>query len=400
MANGAAVATAPAGQAPAGRGEKAAPVMPRSFIVGSRKNDKPDFDQTISFSVAGAQQLNNYQISPSGYLRGVYLIVQCTTAGNAAATAFAQNGPFSALASIRFLDTNSQPMVGTVTGYDLYLINKYGGYAFQGDAEASAAYSVTTGAGATGGSFAFVLYIPLETVARNALTAQLNKSGAAQFSLEMFLATGAAGTTAANVYTTAPTTPGSVRVRTTLVSWLDPEATDARGNPVLQDPPVLNTTQYWHKQNYVVGSGSQFTRLQGIDGLLRMLLFAAYRSGTGLRTDGESDWPDPVSLKYEESYLIQSRIKLLFQDMIAKAYGYDGTIDAAKGRDSGVYPIFEWIMDFDRKPGGELSRSYLPMSSASNLELQGSWTNAPSLDVLVNKVVPYPQGEVKGLAVL
>jgi hypothetical protein len=40
------------------------------------------------------------------------------------------------------------------------------------------------------------------------------------------------------------------------------------------------------------------------------------------------------------------------------------------------------------------------MSSASNLELQGSWANAVSLDVLVNKIVPFPQGEVRGLSVL
>ncbi len=40
------------------------------------------------------------------------------------------------------------------------------------------------------------------------------------------------------------------------------------------------------------------------------------------------------------------------------------------------------------------------MSSASNLELQGTWGNAVSLDLLVNKIVPFPQGEVRGLAVI
>lgn len=389
-------ATATPTQTPAAaRGDKAAPVMPRSFIVGSRRNDKPDFDQSIALTTS-EQRLAPYQISPSGYLRGVYLIVEAVTAGNVAATAFDENGPFSVLTSIRFLDTNSQPMVGTVTGYDLYLINKYGGYAFQGDAEASASYSVTTGAGGTGGSFTFVLYIPLETVVRNALTSQLNKSGAAQFSLEAFVA---AGDAAGPVYSTAPTNAPTVRIRSTLTSWLDPESTDARGNPVLQDPPVLNTTQYWHKQNYVVNSGAQFTRLQGIDGLLRALIFVAYRNGS-TRANGEGDWPDPVSLKYEESYLIQSRVRLLFRDLIAKTYGYAAANEASTGRDNGVYPIWEWMQDFWPKPGGELARTYLPMSSASNLELQGTWGSAASLDVLVNKVVPYPQGEVKGLAVL
>lgn len=373
-------------------GAQPAPVMPRSFIVGSRRNDKPDFDQSIT-TTAAEQRLSAYQLSPSGYLRGVYLIVEATTAGNAAAVTFAEDGPFNVLSSVRFLDTNSHPMVGTLTGYDLYVVNKYGGYAFQGDAEAAATYFATTGAGATGGSFAFVLFVPVETVLRNALTSQLNKSGAAQFSLEMFIAA------TATIYGVAPTNAPSVRVRTTLASWLDPEPDDAMGNPVQQDPPMLNTTQYWHKQNYSVLASAQFTRLQGIDGLLRCLILIARRAAS-TRANGESDFPDPVSLKYEEAYLVQSRARLLFRFLIAQAYGYDGAAEASKGRDNGVYPFFEWMQDLWPKPGGELSRTYLPMSSASNLEVQGTWANAVSLDVLVNKMVPYPQGEVRGLSVL
>jgi hypothetical protein len=188
-------------------------------------------------------------------------------------------------------------------------------------------------------------------------------------------------------------------VRSTLASWLDPEPDDAMGNPVQQDPPLLNSTQYWHKQNYSVLASAQFTRLQGIDGLLRALLFVARRAAS-TRANGETDWPDPVSLKYEEAYLIQSRIRLLYQWLIGTTYGYDAAAEASKGRDNGVYPVWEWMQDFTPKPGGELSRTYLPMSSASNLELQGTWANAVSLDVLVNKFIPYPQGEVRGLSVI
>jgi len=386
------MAQAPAGQG-RGNGEQAAPA-PRSFIVGSRRNDKPDFDQTVTQTTA-EQRLAAYQLSPSGYLRGVYLLVEMTTAGNAAAVAFQEDGPFNVLSSVRFLDTNSHPMVGTLTGYDLYIVNKYGGYAFQGDAKATQEYTAVTGAGATGGSFSFVLFIPVETVLRNALTAQLNKSGAAQFSLELFVAAGA------TVYSVVPTTLGSLRVRTTLASWLDPEPDDAMGNPVQQDPPLLNSTQYWHKQNYVVLASAQFTRLQGIDGLLRSLVFIARRQAS-TRANGDADWPDPVSLKYEEAFLIQSRIRRLYRTLVATTYGYPAleALATASARDNGVYPVWEWMQDFYQKPGGELSRSYLPMSSASNLEVQGTWANAVSLDVLVNKVVPYPQGEVRGLSVL
>jgi len=376
-------------------GKNAAPVMPRSFICGSRKNDKTDYDTGNVTLTTAEQRLLAYQIAPSGYLRGVYLVVENTAVNTTVTTvAYQEDGPFNVLSVIRFLDTNSRPFIGTLTGYDVYLLDKYGGYVFSGDAEQSATYSATSGTATTAGTFAFVLYLPLEIMVRNALGSQLNKSGAAQFTIELY----AAGT--GTVFSTAPATSSTLRVRSALVSWLDPEPTDARGNPVQQNPPFLNTTQRWEKQAGIpISAGERTYRIQGIDGLVRMMLFIARRSAS-TRANGETDWPDPFSMKYEESFLIQSRIRLLFRFMIAQAYGYSAANDAAGGRDSGVFPIFEFAQDFERKPGNELSRTWLPMSSASNLEINGNWGSAVTLDILANKVVPFPQGEIKGLAVL
>lgn len=372
-----------------------APVMTRSFICGSRKNDKPDYDTGNVVLTTAEQRLLSWQVGPSGYLRGILLVVENTAVNTTVTTvAYQEDAPYSVLSVIRFLDTNSRPFIGTLSGYDVYILNKYGGYMFQGDAEMSATYSATSGTATTAGTFAFVLYLPLEIVARNALGSQLNKSGAAQFAIEMFAAA------TATVFSTAPATSSTLRVRGTLVSWLDPEATDARGNPVEQQPPFLNTTQRWEKQSGIpISAGDRTLRLQGIDGMLRMLIFIARRSAS-TRANGETDWPDPISLKYEESFLMQSRIRLLYRWLIGMTYGYSAANDAAGGRDSGVFPVWEWIQDFSLKPGNELTREYLPMSSASNLELIGNWGSAVTLDILVNKVVPYPQGEVKGLAIL
>jgi hypothetical protein len=369
--------------------------MPRSFICGSRKNDKGDYDSGSVVLTTAEQRLQAYQIAPSGYLRGVYLVVENTAVNTTVTTvAYNENGPWNVLSVIRFLDTNSRPFIGTLTGYDVMILNKYGGYTFQGDPEMSATFAATSGTATTAGTFAFVLYLPLEIVMRNALGSQLNKSGAAQFALELFAA--ATGT----VFSTAPATSSTLRVRSTLMSWLDPEDTDARGNPVQQDPPYLNTTQRWEKQAGIpISAGERTLRFQGIDGLVRMIIFIAYRSAS-TRANGEADWPDPVSLKYEESFLIQSRIRLLYRFFVAMHYGYSAANEAAGGRDNGVYPVWEFMQDFERKPGGELTRTYLPMSSASNLEMSGSWGSAVTLDVLVNKIVPFPQGEIKGLAVL
>jgi len=389
MANGTAVAPAPS------RGGKAATVMPRSFICGSRKNDKSDYDSGNVVLTTAEQRLLQYLIGPSGYLRGVYLVVENTAVNTTVTTvAYQEDGPWNVLSIIRFLDTNSRPFIGTLTGYDVMILNKYGGYTFQGDPEMAAVFSATSGTATTAGTFAFVLYLPLEIVSRNALGSQLNKSGAAQFALELY----AAGT--GTVFSTAPATSSTLRVRAALMSWLDPEETDARGNPVQQEPPFLNTTQRWEKQSGTpISAGDRTLRFQGVDGLVRCFIMIARRSAS-TRANGEADWPDPFSLKYEESFLIQSRIRLLYRFMIAINYGYSAANEAAGGRDNGVYPVYEFMQDFERKPGGELTRGWLPMSSASNLEIQGTWGNAVSLDTLFNKVVPFPQGELKGLAVL
>lgn len=374
-------------------GEKGAPPpRPRSFIVGSRQNDKPQFSQQVVLSTV-AQQLNSFMVKPTAFLRGVYLIFENVAVNTTVTTvAYQEDGPFTALSSVRFLDTNSREMLGTMTGYDVYLLNKYGGYALQDDAKASQEYTATSGTATTAGSFSFIILLPCEFVKRNALGSQLNKSGAAQFEVELFVA----GTGA--IFSTAPATSSTLTVRAELASWLDPTDNDSQGKPVEQAPPFLNTTQYWHKQHYVITAGQQDTELTGIDGLVRSMIFIAKRVG-GTRANGEADWPDPFSLKYEESFLMQSRIRRFWRWQIARNYGYDAAAEASKGRDNGVYPVWEFMDDFDVKPGNELGRKYLPMTSASTIEISGSWGNAVDLYVLVNKIVPIPQGQVN-LAVL
>jgi len=377
-------------RAPARRGQEQAVVL-RPFIAGTRRTDEPDYDVSQLLGAAEVR-LPSYQISPNGYLRGIYLIVENVTAGNSAAVTFAEDGPFNALANVNLQDTNSQPVVGPMTGYDLYILNKYGGYAFSDDARNSGAFAAVTGAGGTGGSFTFVLYVPVEIVARDALGAQPNKSGSSQFSLVL---TAGVNTT---IYGTPPTAAGTMRVRAVISGWQDPDSNDSRGNPTAQDPPAVQSSQYGHKQVYQSMAGATARRLQGIDGLLRGLIFINRRTAS-TRVNGAADFPDPFTLKYENSLIIESRPRVLWLHYIARIYGYQAAAEAANGRDNGVFPVFEWMNDYGPKPGWESRFGYLPMSSASNLEVQGVFGPAQTddLTVLVNKVVPFPQGNVRGL---
>jgi hypothetical protein len=355
-------------------------VQPRNFVAGTRRVDKSTYDQTKTLT-ASTQDLPVYECDPNGFLGGMYILVECVTAGNAATVTFAANGPFIALDTVIFNDTNNKPILGPMTGHDLMLCVKYGGYSFIDDPRQSTQYSATAGAGATGGSFTFILPLPVQIARRDALGALTNKSASSTFDVTIRLSANA------SIYGTPPTTPGSVRTRIQQWGWMDPNATDMRGRPVAQTPPANGTTQFWSKQSYTVNSGSFNIRLQGLDSLIRNLLFVLV-DNAGSRTQGDADFPDPFNMQYETSQPI-ARLRSIWRHMIGEMYGYTAAAEAAGGRDLGVYPE-SYAFDFSAKPGNESRLGYLPASSATNLALNGSigGSGTHTLYVLVNKVVP------------
>ncbi len=352
----------------------------RPFVAGTRTVDKSTYDETKTLTVS-SQQMRTYECDPNGFLGGAYILVEAVTAGNAATVAFQPNAPFNVLDLITFNDTNNKPIVGPLSGFDLNVATKYGGYAHSDDPKQSPIYSVTTGAGATGGSFTFVLRLPVELVHRDGLGSLPNKSASATFDISLTLAPSTA------VYSTAPTSQPSVRIRIAQFGWMDPNAADMKGNPVNQNPPGVQTTQYWAKQTYTINNGYVSLRLGGIDSMVRNLVFML--DNAGVRTTADTDFPDPFVFQYETAMPVQ-RIKGIWRHMIGEDFGYIATVDTAGGRDSGVYPL-PFNKDFGLKPGAETRMGYLPVTSATTLNVSGTFGSTGSnktLTVLVNKVVP------------
>lgn len=375
--------TAPTQAAPArgAGGKQAQQARPRPFITGTRRVDRATYDPGARPLTSGTQDLPVYECEPNGFLRGAYVLVEGTTAGNAAAVAFTADGPFSVIDTISFSDTNNKPIIGPLGGHDLYEAVKFGGYAFMDDMKQSPVYSATTGSGATGGSFAFVLPLPIEISRRDGLGSLVNKSSSATFDVTIRLAPLNA------VYTTAPTAAPSVRVRIQQVGWMDPNGADMRGNPVAQVPPANNTTQFWSKQTMTVNSGTFNAKLQGMDGLIRNFVFIL-TDNAGSRQVGDADFPDPFNLQYETAQPV-SRLKTIWRHMIGEWWGYNQAVETPGGRDYGVYPE-TYCYDMSESPGNETRFGYLPVSSASNVSLNGTigGSGTHTVTVLVNRVVP------------
>ena len=135
-------------------------VRPRSFLVGTTAVlEGNDYDQT--YDVTAAKAGTPWALTATGWLRGLYLL--CTGTGLTAGTASA-DAPFNIFSNIQLDDVNNESIFGPFDGYTAFLTNKYGGYIFAGDPATSSVFALS-GTTSTN-NFTFVLYIPLEIVAR------------------------------------------------------------------------------------------------------------------------------------------------------------------------------------------------------------------------------------------
>lgn len=353
---------------------------PRPFRIGVKSHEEINYDTTVT-QTAGTQDLPVLEIPPAGFLRGIFILVEAFSTNSAATSVYTDNNaPFSIIDTITLEDTNSKPIVGPFNGYDLYLVNKYGGYAFNNDPKESPAYTSVVGAGDN--TINFVLRIPVELVARDALGALPNKSGTNKFKVRIRIAPSSA------LYSTPPTEAQSIRVRMVQEDWWEPDTTDLKGRPLAQNPPAVQTTQYWTKGVYSIGSGDQRIQVQqGLGYLLRNLIFVNYPNSSVARTSTtDGNFPDPATLQFEANILFD-RLRLLWRDQVAKKYGYTAAVETAGGRDYSVYPL-PFNDDFGNQVGSETRRGYLATADASRLEFRGNFGAAANFVVLANYVAP------------
>jgi hypothetical protein len=396
-------ATAPA--KPGAKGQ-AQPVRKRSFLVGTQEVvEGADYDQTVA--VAGGA-FPNWSLTATGWLKGIWLDIVGTTAGNAVVTvAAAENYPFNILGNIQLNDVNNEAIFGPFDSYTAILTNKYGGYFNAEDPVTAATYYrvALTGTNAAAGSFHFSLWIPLEIVRRDPLGPVASVNNTASLTLVMTYNTSAA------LFSTPPTTLPSVRIRGTQLFYWEPKKMDKAGRPISQSPPAAGTTQYWTQGNLPLSGGTNNIQLGTALGYpWRNYLFMLIRSA-GTRANGELDWPDPlIGLKFEANMLYSQYQKVQWNQRMARDYGYRNTnlqqttpadvrladvaavgaqaAFAEPGLETGV-KVIGWNQDFAfQKPGSETRRTYLVSSPGSNWIFNGSLGNAGTLYSIVNYVAP------------
>lgn len=351
------------------------------FVRASAQHYEPAGIDVTKAMTSSDQDLGVFSIPAYGYVRGLVLLVQATGGTGTSVTA-AEDSPWGSIKSIGLTEPNGAVIHTYDTGYGLFLSNKFGGYRDPAGADPRS-NPVYSGVGASTGNFSYMLRIPVELNERDGLGSLPNQSAAAEFKLRLTLAA------STSVYGTVPSTLPSVRIRVYLEAWEQPEgATAGQSNQLF--PPAVNTTQFWSYQTYNVSAGQQTIPLIRKGNWIRNLIFVQRRGGTS-RANGQSDWPDPLTLSLDTAPLEILGFNQWQMQMWERS-GFGGALsttipanDSAGGQENGVF-VLDFMHDFDGTYGLENRNLWLPTLASTRLEISGTFANAGVLTVYTNDV--------------
>jgi hypothetical protein len=358
-------------------------VRPYPFPVGVYESESQDYDNSIPLGATIAAwtspiMLPLWNLSPTGWLRTLWLDFTLTIAGNAATPVFAADGPWSLIQRCTVYDLGGEQVM-QLLGYEWMVLNKFGGYFEIGDPRADITFTTTTGAGAAAGSAHFILALPFEAVARDALGTVQNESKPG-WKVEVWV------DSSANTYTTAPTATGTatLRVRGYAESYTEPLAAAPNGRPFAQTPPLPGTLQYWKSENAVQPAGNfRFDLSNGVGFPIRNIIYYARASADNTRATADPNWPDPATLLLGNINIF-TRGRSRWLSKLGKDNGLTSTVaDSAMGRENGVFPV-QFTRDFGLRAGAELRFRYLDTQINSLVRLSGSLGAASTVFALTN----------------
>lgn len=354
-------------------------VAARPFVTGTRTLESETYSVSTTLSTS-TQALTPYEFQVDGYLSRALIHVECVTAGNAATVAYKEDAPFNVLQSVVFEDIGGKQILGPISGWNLYVLNRFGGFVYNADVKGNATYSVTSGSGATGGSFAFTLPLPIQVRRRDGMGSLPNRNASATFRLKLTLNTSAA------VYSTAPTNAGTVTVSIEQQGWATSDNRDYKGNPVSPTPNGVGSLMYTDLESIVLSAG-QFTQRMGNYGGLTRLWAFELRDSTGSRAQGESDWPGLFEIEIDK-VKCYSRSKPTWDHLMSEDYGLNATAESTTAPNTKLngVRVIHWLDDFGLQPGAENSFRYQPITPNTAVYLSGTigGSGAHTLNVLKN----------------
>lgn len=358
--------------APAAADQSAIPDQYR-FAAGARERFAGTWSQPSQLPGAAQVVLPLQDIAPGDFTSGVYVDVQCTTAGNSANTAFAADGPFSAIQYIELLDPQGTPFQAYL-GWELMLWDSIGGWTGQSIPTFSPNYLATTGSGATGGSFAFTLRIPAELFCRDGAGTLFNGSTAAQFKVRITVAP------SASIYTTPPTALAAINFSLNSHGYQVPQAFGpTTGRAYAPEPPGGQIYQNIYRQVVPIVLGQNIVYFNRKSFLYRQIVFV-FRDNTGARVNTIA--VNNHNVKIDNVDVFNGTFRQFRQITWERNRWQNGVTDMP----AGVLGL-SWCYDMDGTNGGETRDQYVPTQPGSICEYRFDAAAAGgTLTILYNDV--------------
>lgn len=223
------------------------------------------------FTAQTFSELISFALKPvPGNLVGLDLTVQATGGAKGGATvAMKADAPWSSLSNVQVIDAFGQPII-SVSGYSLYLMNRYSGACGFWAPAASGPWVPTAD---INGNFSFQLFVPFEMFAGFCSIPAANASAVPSLRILLGAST--------EVYTTAPDT-----LPVLAVTVEEMYNSVGLSNPGAQ-PPDNGASHQWFEQPCATGvtaSSSNDIQLPPFGGWLDLVLLVG-RDANGVRSD-------------------------------------------------------------------------------------------------------------------
>jgi len=346
-----------------------------------------------SQAVTAASQQVEIVVEGSGYIYGINLFASATTAGNAAATAFQEDGPWSAFDTVVLRDVNGELI--NVSGFSLRLVNLYAGYAGFRNAEpvrsetapsgdTTNIFSTTTGAGATGGSFKFHVFVPVGLNRRDLRAILGNQDRAQKYSLRDDIAASTA------IWSTAPTALPTLNITRTYENYAVPAGTNANGAPQKQYPDdfgILHYVTQVTNPSAPAGGSTVNHFLSRLGNTVRLLILVLKSNAS--RSTAESNLPTKLQFNLGDTPIFVE--DAAYRRMLMwRRYGFDAP--------NGVF-VYDFMTDIIAHAGDELGDDYLFTNGLVNAQFQitypsGFGAASNSLVVITDDLVIPPTVDI------
>ncbi len=357
-----------------------APSIP--FPIASRVSTRQAFSTSIISLGAAPTVINPIQIPAVGYLRSIILEVTVTGTGGTS-PAWLADAPYNVLQSVNFRTASGNDIIVPVTGYQLMLINKYGGY--RPVAANDPRNPVTGYVAATPTAAHFFLRIPLEIDPTSGFCALPALAGNRPYMLNMTVSP------TASVASGGPSL--TVQINGYSEFWQEPTGTTRSGTGQETEPLGLGSISKWELEIPSVNPGDRLLKLNNVGNTLRTYIFTTRNaSGQRIGVGAAAGFTGTVECQfYVDNEMLFAFMVSNWEQYMAEWFGLtNSTFDAYGGLDTGVYvlPFHALVGDSAGDPSNSRSQ-LLPTLNASQIQLRTTYgTGIATLECLTNSVVP------------